>query len=230
MKIQLLNCAKRTLKITAAAALCLCFASSSFGQEPVHAIHHPIEVLTSTERGDGDVRPVTEIELTVHPNSSPTGIFTVKTEEENILIQVLDERLNPVRAEITKERPGHYVVNISNLDNGLYNMVVKSEAGTAVRELIKREANTEGASSSDNRYTLNVDVYPNPTSGIFFVKTQQEDAVITILDRTMTPIVAPISVPFTGSYRVDLTNFLPDVYFVQVLTKRAMVTERIVKR
>jgi len=231
MKNQLLNSAKRTLKNAAAATFCLCLAASSFAQEPVHAIHHPVG--DHGQRVDDSTRPAPEVELSIFPNPSPTGVFIVKTEEENILLEVHNEDMTAIQVEVENARPGHFVINMSEYDDGVYTMVITSENGQSVRELIKREAaiDTPNEPTDSDRMTeLQVNIYPNPTTGIFTVETGEDKAVVQILDRTMKPISANVSNQLNERHVVDLSNFPSGVYYVQVRTKSAMSTERIMKR
>ncbi len=232
MKNQLLNSAKRTLRNTAAATFCLCLAASSFAQEPVHSIHHPVGDHATQRVGD-DTRPAPEVELSIFPNPSPTGVFIVKTEEENILLEVYNEQMVPVQVEVENARPGHFVINMSKFDNGIYNMVITSETGQSVRELVKREATIETPNDpvdTDKLMELQVSIYPNPTTGIFTVETNEEKVKIQLLDRTMKPIAASVSNLLNEQHRIDLSNYPSGVYYVQVSTKSAMATERIMKR
>jgi hypothetical protein len=234
MKNQLLNSAKRTLKNTAAATFCICLAASSFAQEPVHAIHHPVGD-HATQRVVDETRPAPELALSIFPNPSPTGVFIIKSEDESIFLEVYNEQMVPLEVEIENARPGHFVINMSKFENGAFSLVATSENGQSVRELIKREVNTDlsddAAENNDKLMDLQINIFPNPTNGIFTVQTSgDEKAIVEVLDRTMQPITAPISNLLNENHRIDLTNYPSDVYFVRVRTKSSMATERIMKR
>lgn len=226
MKIQLLASANRTLKLAAIGLFCFSSTTTILAQEPMHALEHADRNSVIDEKSGDDPRPAPEVNLSVAQNPSPTGIFTVKTDEENVSIEVYDESLSPIEAEIASPRDGIIVIDLSKLDNGSYTMVATTTLGRSLVDLIKKESGNE---DSDKMNEMDVNVYPNPSTGIFNVEAWN-NADIQVFDRFMQPIAVPVQNLLDEKHRIDLTNQEGGIYFVQVVTKQGMATKQLMKR
>ena len=115
-----------------------------------------------------------------------------------------------------------------------------------VRAVCGSSANASGFTSyntfstSSNRITagdaelaLNLNVYPNPTDGMFniaFVSEELDDFEITVIDAFGKVISYEEKQDFVGEYTksVDLSAYSKGIYMVQIKTQESFITKRIV--
>ena len=115
-----------------------------------------------------------------------------------------------------------------------------------VRAVCGSSANASGFTSyntfstSSNRITagevelaLNLNVYPNPTDGMFnisFVSEEINSFEITVIDAFGKLISFEDKQDFVGEYSksVDLSNYPKGIYMVQIKNQHSFVTKRIV--
>jgi hypothetical protein len=73
-----------------------------------------------------------------------------------------------------------------------------------------------------------VELYPNPTNGIFHIRTQYAaDLQITLLDFTGKTIELPVSQPAAGEFEMDLSTLSNGVYLVKLTNKDGQQIRRI---
>ena len=226
MKIHLPAGANRTLKLAVIGLFCFSSTTTILSQEPMHALEYTDRNSVIDEKSGNDPRPAPEVNLSVAQNPSPTGIFTVKTDEDNLSIEVYDESLTAIQVEIASPRNGIISIDLSKYDNGIYTMVATTALGRSLVDLMKRENVNE---DSDKINVMDINVYPNPSTGIFNVEALNS-ANIHVFDRFMQPLNAPIQNLFDNVHRVDLTAELEGVYFIQVITKSGGATKQVIKR
>ena len=80
---------------------------------------------------------------------------------------------------------------------------------------------------------VNLNIYPNPTRGIFnisFVADEIDNFEITIIDAFGKIVSYEDRQDFVGEYtkKVNLSNAPRGIYMVQIRTKKAFVSKRIV--
>ena len=115
-----------------------------------------------------------------------------------------------------------------------------------VRAVCGSSANVSGFTSyntfstSSNRITagdaelaLNLNVYPNPTDGMFnisFVSEELDDFEITVIDAFGKVISYEEKQDFVGEYTksVDISAYAKGIYMVQIKTQESFITKRIV--
>ncbi|NND93245.1 MAG: T9SS type A sorting domain-containing protein, partial [Flavobacteriales bacterium] len=130
----------------------------------------------------------------------------------------------PIEAEVANQRPGVYVIDLTKLEDGTYTMVASSILNRTLVDLIKR-----GTADANKLNEISINVYPNPSTGVFIVEADN-NAKITVLDNTMQPIDASVQNLLNNEHRIDITQHVGGLYFVQVITKEGMATKQLFKR
>ncbi|MEC7863491.1 MAG: T9SS type A sorting domain-containing protein, partial [Bacteroidota bacterium] len=87
--------------------------------------------------------------------------------------------------------------------------------------------------AGDVDLAVNLNIYPNPTRGIFnisFVSEEVDNFEITIIDAFGKMVSNEYKQDFIGEYAktVDLSNWKRGVYMVQIQTQNSFVSKRIV--
>ena len=82
-------------------------------------------------------------------------------------------------------------------------------------------------------YSINLNIYPNPSSGIFnisFISEKLNSFRITITDTYGKVIFNDKSIDFIGEYtrRIDLSKYSKGIYMIRVRTNNKLVDERII--
>ena len=83
----------------------------------------------------------------------------------------------------------------------------------------------EGTQGTNEKFISNVRIYPNPSSGIFYVKTS-ETGSFSIFDATGNLV---ISASFLNDFSIDLTSFQKGIYILQINNGSGVYVERLNK-
>ena len=94
-------------------------------------------------------------------------------------------------------------------------------------------SNTNRIISDDVETSINLNIYPNPSSGIFnisFISEKLNSFRITITDTYGKVIFNDKSIDFIGEYtrRIDLSKYSKGIYMIRVRTNNKLVDERII--
>jgi len=87
--------------------------------------------------------------------------------------------------------------------------------------------------SGDIQLGVNLNIYPNPTKGLFnisFIAEKVDNFEITIADAFGKLVSQEDKQDFIGEYtkQVDLSNFPRGIYMIQISTQNSFVSKRIV--
>tara|TARA_B110000003_G_C16615244_1_gene521056 strand:- start:1334 stop:1663 length:330 start_codon:yes stop_codon:yes gene_type:complete len=88
-------------------------------------------------------------------------------------------------------------------------------------------------SASESEEIGNLNVYPNPTKGVFnisFTSEEIDNFEITIIDAFGKVISKEEKQDFIGEFtkQVDLTSYIRGVYMIQIRTSSSLVNKRVV--
>jgi len=79
---------------------------------------------------------------------------------------------------------------------------------------------------NNNEHELNVEIYPNPSSGIFYI-TAKDISEIEIIDM-QGKIINNVITHKGDSYNVNLNNEAKGIYFVKIISERGLVVNKLI--
>ncbi|MFD0863497.1 Calx-beta domain-containing protein [Sungkyunkwania multivorans] len=107
-------------------------------------------------------------------------------------------------------------------------ITVTDGTNTSIPETVIVDVNTT-LSVEDGEELTEIAIYPNPSSGLFYVKGLEEDALIQISNITGSIITSELYPLGRQDAMVDLSNMSPGIYFLTISTAKATMSKRIIK-
>ena len=127
-----------------------------------------------------------------------------------------------------------YVYNLTaftNQANMMFRIVFHADQavnmeGAIVDNLVIRE----NALSTDEFGVVNFSIYPNPSEGVFNIKTRTNDSFnISVYDVTGKHILEETNiVPNNNNYKLDIGGYASGIYLLNLSTEKSKITKKLI--
>lgn len=127
--------------------------------------------------------------------------------------------------EYSWEGPGGFTSSeedLTDLVPGIYTLTVKDlYCGIATFEVEVEEENGGSSSSISEETLADIAIYPNPTSGLFFIRSAQT------VDVKVYNLIGKVIVEGTNVKQVDLHGQPAGIYMVQLKNEQGVITRKV---
>ena len=175
------------------------------------------------------IKPNLDFEVEFNDLEEQLEVFWA-TRLENSVVKLLDNNLNPVKAEIwRKEMQG--IIDVSDLPSDLYYVKVEHYTGVGIQPVVKSPTK-ENSSANDKSLKANFEfnISTNATQDKITIKSKDFAAKsrLTILDLKGHQVLS--SALNSAKSLIDISNITEGIYFVRIEDAHRVGVQQLIKK
>jgi len=123
---------------------------------------------------------------------------------------------------ITGANDASYTIsNVQTSDEGSYDVVIMNDCGNITSD----PATVSIVSSVNSLNEINIDIFPNPSTGSFIIETNNNESTAKII---VSNVTGKIICSETDINRIEINNIQKGVYFVTVQIEDKLITKKVI--
>ena len=83
--------------------------------------------------------------------------------------------------------------------------------------------------NSSSQWNINYSIYPNPTDGILFIKSNNNSSIEFTVQNVEGIIIVDKFLNSENTHKIDISSLIPGIYIVKLISQSSTVTKKIIK-